>query len=69
MVRSTVNSKEKLISNHNDGLIITESKWNKYDKYRIGNIRNWLIRNDFIDMNDHYNTLLNDIHTLELILN
>ena len=38
MIKSTVNSKEKLNSNHNDGLIINEQKQNKYDKYRIDDI-------------------------------
>ena len=43
MVRSTVNSKEKLNSNHNDGLIINDLKWNKFDKYGIDDMGNWLI--------------------------
>ena len=32
-------------------------------------IKNWLIRNDFIGMKDHCNTLFYGIHTLKLILN
>ena len=48
---------------------MNEYIWSKYDKYTIDYIRNWLIWNGFIDMNDHYNTLLNGIHVLELILN
>ena len=68
-MKSTVNSKEKPNSNHNNGLIINDKKWDKYDKYRIDDMKEWLIRNDFIGMKDHYNTLLYDIHTLELLLN
>ena len=41
----------------------------RIDKCRIDDIGDWLILNDFIGMKDHYDTLLYDIHTLELKLN
>ena len=50
-------------------MIINDKKWNGYDKFRIDDIGDWLIQNDFIGMEDHYNTLFYGIHTLELILN
>ena len=68
-LESTANSKERPNNDHNDGLITNKLKWNKYDKYRIDDIRNWLTQNDFIGMKIHYHTLFNGIHTLELILN
>ena len=69
ITKSIVNSKEESNSDYNDGLIINELKWNECDKYKIDDIGDWLILNDFISMKDHYNTLLYDIHTLELKLN
>ena len=68
-MKSTVNSKEEHSSNHNDELIINDLKWNKYDKYGIDDIRNWLIQNDFIGIKDHCDTLFYDVYTMELMLN
>ena len=68
-MKSAVNSKEKLHDDHNDELKTNDLKWNKYDKYGIDDIRNWLIQNDFIGMKDHCDTLFYDIHTLELMQN
>ena len=69
ITESTLDSKEASKINHNDGLIINNRKWNGYDKFRIDDLRNWLIQNDFIGMENHYYTLFYGIHTLELILN
>ena len=49
-------------------MILNKLKWNEYDKYKIDDIGDWLILNDFIGMKDQCNTLLYDIHTLELKL-
>ena len=39
ILKSTVNNKQELSSDHNDGLIINDQKQNKYDKYRIDDIK------------------------------
>ena len=69
ITESTLDSKDASSIDHNDGLIINDKKWNGYDKFRIDDIGDWLIQNDFIGMKNHYNTLFYGIHTLELTLN
>ena len=76
---STVNSKEKLINDYDERLIKNYQIWNNYDKYKIDDIGNWLIRDDFIGMKDHCYTLfmvfihwnwwwINGIHILNQLM-